>query len=55
MNQPKPIPMTREAADRIRSHEAKANAGKIPAGGFGTRADRTVQQRQAHQGAGKKR
>jgi hypothetical protein len=55
MTQPKPTPMTREAADRIRSHESKENAGKIRPGGFGTRADRAVQQRQAHQGDGKKR
>lgn len=45
----KPTPMTREAADRIRGDEARNNGGKIPAGGFGTRADRAVQQRQAAQ------
>ncbi|WP_431273641.1 hypothetical protein ACQ858_15885 [Variovorax ureilyticus] len=55
MTQPKQTPMTREAADRIRVHEAKNNNGKIPAGGFGARADRVVQQRQARQGGNKSR
>lgn len=55
MSQPKRNPMTREAADRIRSHEAKGNNGKIPAGGFGAVADRIVQQRQARQGGSKSR
>jgi hypothetical protein len=47
MNKSKPTPMTREAAARIRSIEAGKNGGKTPAGGFGTRADQTVQQREA--------
>lgn len=47
MSKPKPTPMTREAADRIRSAEAKNNGGKNPPGRFGTRADRSVQQRDA--------
>lgn len=55
MSQPKRNPMTRKAADRIRGGEARNNNGKIPAGEFGTRADRTVQQGQARQGDGKSR
>lgn len=43
----KPQPVTRADAARIRSAEAAQNWGKTPAGGFGTRVDRTVQQREA--------
>lgn len=47
MSKAKPTPMTREAADRIRSGETAKNGGKTPPGEFGTRADRAVQQRDA--------
>lgn len=49
MTQKKPTPMTREDADRIRSAEGKKHGGQNPPGGFGTRADRVVQQREAAQ------
>lgn len=42
-----PSLMDRDAASRIVRTETKANGGQQPAGGFGTRADRTVQQREA--------
>lgn len=47
MAKSKPTPMNRKAASRIVKHETQVNGGKTPAGGFGTRADRTVQQREA--------
>lgn len=53
MPQHKPTPMTPADAARIRSGEAKQNNGQVPPGGFGARADRVVQQRQAKGGAKK--
>lgn len=42
-----PKPVTQPDAARIRSAEAAQNGGRTPAGGFGTRVDRAVQQREA--------
>lgn len=49
MNAPKSkvTPMTIDAAARIRAGEAIKHGGKIPAGGFGARADASAQRRVA--------
>lgn len=47
MTKHKTTPMTPNAAARVRSGEAKQHGGKIPPAGFGTRADRVLQQREA--------
>lgn len=44
----KVTPMTMDAAARIRANEAVKNGGKIPAGGFGARADATAQRHVAN-------
>lgn len=46
MSKAKFSPMTRNAASRIASATAAKNGGQIPAKGFATRADATVQRAQ---------
>lgn len=43
MMQQKPIQMTRSAASRIASAQARSHGGQIPAGSFASRADATAQ------------
>lgn len=46
----KKTPMTKEAAARIKSAEAKKNDGKTQKGSFTTRAERAAEKNQSEKG-----